>query len=95
MGVEDEGYEDVTPDDICKSLMVSQYYKNVLDPDNFNQIFTWPESKLKERVAMMGSGAKLNLMVAANTAIKEGRLDSLKRIKVLEELLGCELDRPE
>ena len=95
MGVEDEGYEDVTADDICKTLMVSQYYKNILDPDNFDQIFAWPENKIKDRVSMMGSGAKMNLMVAANTAIKNGKLDSLKRIKVLEELLGCELDRPE
>ena len=93
--VEDEGYEDVTADDICKALMVSQYYKNVLDPDNFDQIFAWPESKIRERVSMMGSGAKMNLMVAANTAINNGRLDSLKRIKVLEEILGCELDRLE
>ena len=95
MDVEDAGYEDVTADDVCKALMVSQHYKNVLDPDNFDQIFSWPESKVKERIAMMGSGVKMNLIVAANTAIKNGRLDSLKRIKLLEELLGCELDRPE
>ena len=93
--VEDEGYEDVTAEDICKVLMVTQYYKNVLDPDNFSQIFTWPEEKVRERVAMMNAGAKLNLLVAANTAIKNGTLDSLKRIKVLEDILGCELDRPE
>lgn len=95
MDVEDEGYEDVTADDIYKALMVSQYYKSILDPDNFDQIFSWPEAKVKERITMMSSGAKMNLMVAANTAIKSGKLDSLKRIKVLEELLGCELDRPE
>lgn len=95
VNVEDEGYEDVTADDICKALMVTQYYKNVLDPDNFEQVFTWPESKIRERVAMMGSGAKLNLVVAANTAIMNGKLDSLKRIKLLEDVLGCELDRPE
>ena len=95
LGVEDGGYEDVTPDDIYKTLMVGQYYKNVLDPDNFHQIFSWSEPKIRERVAMMSSGAKLNLVVAANTAVQNGTLDSLKKIKTLEDVLGCELDRPE
>lgn len=95
LGIEDSGYEDVTPDDIYKTLMVSQYYKNVLDPDNFHQIFSWSEAKIRERVAMMSSGAKLNLVVAANTAVQNGTLDSLKKIKTLEDVLGCELDRPE
>lgn len=95
VGVEDEGYEDVTADDICKALMVTQYYKDILDPDNFDQVFSWPEAKIKERVSMMGPGAKMNLMVAANTAIANGKLDSLKKIKIFEDLLGCELDRPE
>lgn len=95
VNVEDEEYSDVTPDEVYKALMVSQYYKNIVDPDNFNQIFTMSEAKLRERVEMMSSGAKMNLVVASNTAILNGTLDSLKKIKLLEELLGCELDRPE
>ena len=95
MNIEDAGYEDVTADDICKALMVTQYYKNILDPDNFSQVFSWPEEKIRERVSMMSPGAKMNLVVAANTAITNGALDSLKKIKTLEDVLGCELDRPE
>lgn len=93
--IADGDYEDVSADDIYKALLVSQYYKNVIDPSNFAKVFTMDTDKIKERVAMMSKGARLNLIVAAGTAIKNGQLDSLKRIKTLEEVLGCELERPE
>lgn len=95
MGVEDSDYEDVTPGDVYKMLMVSQYYKNVVDPDDFNRIFSMKPSEIKETVSMMSADAKLNLLVAVNTAIEDGDLDSLKKIKVFEEVLGRELSRPE
>jgi hypothetical protein len=76
-------------------LMVSQYYKNVVDPDDFNRIFSMKPSEIKETVSMMSADAKLNLLVAVNTAIEDGDLDSLKKIKVFEEVLGRELSRPE
>lgn len=90
-GVVDAGYEDVTPEDVYKALMVSQYYKGVLDPDNFNDIFVMDIDDMKIMVGRMSDGAKSNLVVAANDAIRDGILDSVKRIRMLEELLGCDL----
>jgi hypothetical protein len=40
---------------------------------------------------MMSAEAKVNLAVALNTYIEKGILDSLKRIKAFEEVLGCDL----
>lgn len=94
VGVEDAGYEDVTPEDIYRNLMVSQYYKNVLDPDNYTEIFSWSEPRIRELIAQMSDGAKTNLIVAANTCIADGSLDSLRKIQLLEECLGCELAKP-
>ena len=87
----DDEFEDVTPEEIYKNLMVSQYYKGVLNPDNFNSIFRMDESAIREHVGMMSSAAKMNLIVASNDAIRRGKLDSLRKIRVLEEVLGCEL----
>lgn len=84
-------YEDATPEDVYRALTVTQYYKDIIDPDNFNAIFRMDNDELRRRVSMMSDGAKMNLVVAANEAIKRGKLDSLKKIRILEELLGCEL----
>lgn len=46
---------------------------------------------MKRRIDLMTEGAKLNLVVAANSAIESGILDSIRTVKMLEELLGCEL----
>lgn len=94
VGVDESGYDDVTAEDIYKSLMVTQYYKNILDPDNYVELFSWEPHRIKEAVSMMSDGAKMNLVVAANTSIEDGTLDSLRKIQVLEECLGCELTKP-
>lgn len=94
VGVEDAEYEDVAPEDIYRSLMVTQYYKNILNPDNYAEIFTWSETRIRETIAGMSDGAKTNLIVAANTCIADGTLDSLRTIQLLEKCLGCELDKP-
>lgn len=39
----------------------------------------------------MSSNARMNLIVALNAAIRNGTLDSLRKIKLFEDLLGCEL----
>lgn len=89
--VVDMDYEDAKPEDVYKYLMISQYYKDVIDPDHFNDIFRMDEDEIRRRVGLMSDGAKMNLVVAANEAIARGRLDSLRKIKTLEEMLGCEL----
>lgn len=94
VGVDEGGYEEVTSEDIYKSLMVTQYYKNILDPDNYAEMFSWEPTRIKEAVSMMSDGAKMNLVVAANTSIEDGTLDSLRKIQILEECLGCELTKP-
>lgn len=95
VGVVDEGYEDVTSEDIYKVLQVTQYYKNVLDPARFHEFFRWEEQKIRDHVGMLSKRGKANLVVAANHAIENGTLDSVKKIRLLEELLGCELLRLE
>lgn len=94
IGVDEAGYEDVTPEDVYKALMVTQYYKNILDPDNYAEIFSWSPAKIRETISYMSDGAKMNFVVAANTSIADGSLDSIKKIQMIESCLGCELIRP-
>ena len=90
-GSDDDRYPDLAPSDIYDALLVSRYYKNVVDPDNFGKIFFASEDEIRQRVAQMSGNARTNLIVALNTAINNGTLDSLRKIKLFESLLGCEL----
>ena len=90
-GCDDERYPDLTPAEIYDALLVSRYYKNIVDPDNFGRIFSASEDETRQWVSQMSSNARMNLIVALNAAIRNGTLDSLRKIKLFEELLGCEL----
>lgn len=94
MSIEDSGYEDVSAEEIYKALLLMPYYQKMVNPDNYTDIFTWDMNRMKEAITSMSAVSKMNLVIAANTCIANGTLDSLKRIKALEECLGCQLDRP-
>lgn len=92
--IADSGYEDVTRDEIYKALMISQYCDGLVDLEDFDDVFALSPDELRRLIAKMSDGSRLNLLVAANTAIANGTLDSLRTIQTLESCLGCELDKP-
>lgn len=94
-GFADENADKYEVADIYKALYISQYYKEIIDPANYEEISNWKPSEIKEKVSMMSKGARAKLLVSLNTYIEKGVLDSLKAIKAFEEALGCELMRPE
>lgn len=94
-GFADDNADKYTPADIYKALFITQYYKNFLDPANYDDICSWTPDDIKQKISMLTTGAKGKLVVALNTYIEKGILDSLKAIKAFEEALGCDLKRPE
>lgn len=94
-GFADENADKFEVADIYKALYVSQYYKEILDPANYDDICSWKPSEIKEKVSVLSGGAKAKLVVVLNTYIEKGILDSLKAIKTFEEVLGCDLKRPD
>lgn len=89
--IDEEGYEDVTPEDVYKALLVTQYYKESLTPDNFGALFRMKPEEIKTRARRLSEDGRTNLIVAANDAIRNGTLDSLRSIRAIEEALNCEL----
>ena len=94
-GFADENAEKYEVADIYKALYITQYYKDILDPTNYDDICSWTPAVIRQKVPMLSKGAKGKLVVALNTYIEKGVLDSLKAIKTFEEVLGCDLMRPE
>lgn len=95
VGFADENADKYTTADIYKALFITQYYKDLIEPSDYEAVCSWDPEEIRQRVSLMSEEAKVNLAVALNIYIEKGILDSLKRIKTFEEVLGCELKMPE
>lgn len=81
--------------DIYKALLIEKYYENYIEPTDYRAICSWSEDQIETRIGMMTPGARENLVVALNTFIKDGVLDSIRKIKAFEKALGCDLYKAE
>jgi hypothetical protein len=91
----DDDYEDVEIDEIYDALQISHYYKDRLCPKNLSEIFNWSVAEIKDKVPRMTKTVKESLVIRANELIKAEILDSISKVKALEEVLGCELTSPD
>lgn len=91
IGVADDSDCNAKPADIYKALAIDVYYKNFIDPTTFDEVCNWTEHEIVEKIKMLSEGARQNLIVALNGFIKDGTLDSRRKIKVFETALDCEL----
>lgn len=94
-GFGDENAEKYTPADIYKALMITHFYKDLIEPSDFEEVCSWEPEEIEKKVSLMSAESRVNLVVALNTYIEKGILDSLKRIKTFEKVLECELKIPE
>lgn len=80
--------------DVYDALQLGKYYKENELYDSVDDIFDMNEEKIRKCVNDMSESVKLTLIVRANDKIEDGTLDSIKKVKLLEEILGCELASP-
>lgn len=72
-------------------LGVKQFYKNALDIDHFDDIFSLSVNKLKEKISVLSDGQKKTVAYRAKELIADGVIDSRKAIAALEETLDVDL----
>jgi subtilase family serine protease len=70
---------------------VDKYYKDFINVDEFESLFALSESELRDKVSKLSKSMKQSVGMKALNLIEEGKLDSIKKIKVLEEVLGYSL----
>lgn len=91
----DEDYDGVDIDDVYEALQISHYYKDRLCPKDIGEIFNWSAADIKIKVPKMTQTVKESLVIRANELIKSEILDSIVKVKALEEALNCELASPD
>lgn len=84
-------YENVDLTEIYEALQISNYYKEFLCPSNLNDVFNWSIDEIRNKVSKMPTSTKETIAIRANELIKAGIIDSISKVKVLEEVIGCEL----
>lgn len=72
-------------------LGVGRYYKNAIDIDEFDAVFSKPASEVEKIISKLSSGQKNSLAYRARQLVADGTIDSRKVITVLEDSLGVEL----
>lgn len=88
-----ENKSQILPESIYKALYLSNYYKDYIDISNIDEVYKWDEATAKSKISKISENAKLSIIVGLNEGIMSGKYDSMKRIKMFEEILGCELCR--
>lgn len=76
---------------IIDYLGVSQYYKNALPLEHFDDVFKKTPAEAKKIISKLSKGQKRSLSYRAMDMIASKEIDSLKMIDALEEALGIDL----
>lgn len=78
-------------DEVLKYLHVERYYENAAEPGSMKKLLNAPIDAMVKRIEAMGEVSKKSLTNYVINAVESGEIDSLKRIKALEEALDCKL----
>lgn len=77
--------------EVVEYLGIERFYKNSLSYDEFDALFERSPAEIERRVEKIPKGQKASLAYRAKQLIKEGSIDSIKVINILEKGLGVEL----
>lgn len=81
--------EDYTATELYDFLKVSKYYKNILTPENIDEVFTYSKDKLVKTITTLSRGLKETVAVRAKQKLDDNTLDR-NIIDILESSLGIQ-----
>lgn len=82
--IEDEDF-------INEFKIVKKFYEESYNNTDLEHIITLPTQEMKDAILALPPVAKENFKSMAATAVREKRLDSLEKIRLLDEMFGIDL----
>ncbi len=79
-------------DFIAETPQLDAFYSKQFSAKDLRKILELPVEEMVTEIKKLPSGAQDNMKTLAATAIGEGNLDSIKKIKALDELWGTQFD---
>ena len=77
--------------DVIEDLHATHFYKNLIDYNEIDSIFTKTPEQVKDILSKVPEGTKRLIADRASSALRNGKLDSLKVVEVLQKELNIEL----
>lgn len=77
--------------DVLVDLKVDQYYKNIIDLENLDDVFTKLPEELEKTLKIVPKGIKKLIVDRAFELRREKKLDSLNIIETIEKTLSIDL----
>lgn len=77
--------------EVLKQLGVDKYYKNHINTENFDTIFTMSPEQIENELTGISEGLKCTIADRAREKVKDGSLDSLSVIKTISRMCNCDL----
>lgn len=78
-------------DEDLEYLNVKKYYENIINMENFDDIFKLSVDKLKAKLEQLPKSMKESVSKRARQLRQSGELDSIKIIKAIEDVLKVDL----
>lgn len=78
-------------DFLAEHKELEKIYGDLYSPADLRAILTYPASKMKEAIESLPLGAKEAIRDIACREIEDGVLDSIQRIKALDEIFGTQM----
>lgn len=78
-------------DFLAQNKEVEELYASLYTNTDLKSILKMSPAQMKTKIQSLPQGAKDSLMIIAMTMIDNGTLDSIQRIKVLDELFGTNM----
>lgn len=76
---------------VISYLGVERYYKNSLNYEDFDVLFSMNPEEIERRIEKLPSGQRTSVIYLAREKIAGGEIDSMRVINALEKSLGVEL----
>lgn len=81
--------DEYTATELYDFLKVSKFYKNILTPENIDEVFTYSKDKLVKTITTLSRGLKETVAVRAKQKLDDNTLDR-NIIDILESSLGIQ-----
>lgn len=80
------------PDFVEQNPVLEKFYDSMYTTRDFREILELPVNQMKKALAQMPKKTYENFKVLAMTMVKRGELDSVTKIKALDEILDTDID---
>ncbi len=81
----------IMEEDVIKDLHATHFYKHLIDYEDIDSIFAKTPDQVKDLLSKVPEGTKRLIADRATDALRNGTLDSLKVVEVLQKALNIEL----